>query len=458
MEGKVGAVEVYHALSFSTSAQFKDEAVAALEESGYVVTGIHDFSFDDAETSLLMYRHPEPFKKGTFFFYNDSAITNCHVVDRGAIYLKWKDQEHLAALKNADYRNDLCELTLSEEVEKQRFTRQDIKPFDELRVGDRVFSIGNPRGLAHTFSDGMISALRSSPVTRDVQLTVPSSPGSSGGPVFDATGELVGVLTYQVRDGQNLNFARSAEHLYELPAIGSRTKEQVREAQNLLFSLIDTRRYWRLSDQAKLDLSRSIDGLLNPYLDISGSPQALALKAWSQALAGNVHAAVHDLESSIQSGPWFNADLQRLLFDLQEIAWIDEQMNSLGPDGTRLGWESAIKLAEFGQRYRQIDRFDIDLNARVAENLLDLDRPNEALRVLSDSDRINPQYAESLLVYGLIYASQAEWSKSFRACKKATDEAPSYVRAWICFSNAAEELNDANAAALAAQKIDELGF
>lgn len=458
MEGKVGAVEVYHALSFATSVQFRDEAVAALEESGYVVTEVHDFKFDDGETSLLRYRHSEPFKKGTFFFYNGSAITNCHVIDRGAIYLKWKKQEHLASLKNADYRNDLCELGLPEEAENQRFTSKDIKPFEELRVGDKVFSIGNPRGLAQTFSDGMISALRSTPITRDIQLTVPSSPGSSGGPVFDGTGGLLGVLTYQVRDGQNLNFARSAEHLYELPAIGSRTKEQVKEAQRLLFSLIDSRSYWRLSDQTKLDLKRSIDSLLNPYLDISGSPQFQALKAWSQVLGGNAQQAVNDLDSTIQSGPWSNASLHRLLFDIQEIAWVDEQMNSLGPKGTPLEWESAIRLAEFGLRYRQIDRFDIDLNARVAENLLDLDRPNEALRVLSDSDRINPVYAESLLVYGLIYAHQGEWSKSFRACKKATDEAPSYARAWICFSNAAKELNDANATALAAQKIKELGF
>ena len=81
-------------------------------------------------------------------------------------------------------------------------------------VADRVFVVGSPMGLAQTVSEGIVSAIRDLPAGGNVlQLTAPISQGSSGGPVFDRNGKVIGVVTYQTTKGQNLNFAIAIEAL-----------------------------------------------------------------------------------------------------------------------------------------------------------------------------------------------------------------------------------------------------
>ena len=79
----------------------------------------------------------------------------------------------------------------------------------DLLVGERVFAIGAPRGLELSLTEGIISAKRGSPFDPPMllQTTAPSSPGSSGGGLFDSKGRLVGITTFYVKDSQNLNFA-----------------------------------------------------------------------------------------------------------------------------------------------------------------------------------------------------------------------------------------------------------
>src|SRR5207248_758187 len=74
-----------------------------------------------------------------------------------------------------------------------------------LSIGDKVYAAGNPKGLEGTFSDGIISSLRYS-VGR-IQFTAAISPGSSGGPVVDEYGHVIGVTVSYLEGGQNLNFA-----------------------------------------------------------------------------------------------------------------------------------------------------------------------------------------------------------------------------------------------------------
>jgi uncharacterized protein (TIGR02145 family) len=73
--------------------------------------------------------------------------------------------------------------------------------------GQKVYVIGSPKGLPASISDGIISGLRDIEGHRLIQITAPISHGSSGGPVLNANGELIGVSVGQFRDGQNLNFA-----------------------------------------------------------------------------------------------------------------------------------------------------------------------------------------------------------------------------------------------------------
>jgi len=87
---------------------------------------------------------------------------------------------------------------------------------DDLAVGDAVYVIGNPRGMAGTFSDGIVSAFRETGNNAFIQLTAPVSPGSSGGPVLDRQARVVGVIMGAIEEGQNLNFAIPAADLQRL--------------------------------------------------------------------------------------------------------------------------------------------------------------------------------------------------------------------------------------------------
>jgi len=88
-----------------------------------------------------------------------------------------------------------------------------------IGIGDRVAIISSPKGLSNTVSDGLVSAIRTDDGQRLIQITAPISPGSSGGPVFDAHGKVVGIATLQMSEGQNLNFATPIDSLRDLIAL-----------------------------------------------------------------------------------------------------------------------------------------------------------------------------------------------------------------------------------------------
>ncbi len=77
----------------------------------------------------------------------------------------------------------------------------------KVQVGQHVVAIGHPLGLSNTVSDGLVSGLRQiSAQASLLQLSAPISPGSSGGPIIDEHGEVIGVSTLIITQGQNLNF------------------------------------------------------------------------------------------------------------------------------------------------------------------------------------------------------------------------------------------------------------
>jgi tetratricopeptide (TPR) repeat protein len=85
--------------------------------------------------------------------------------------------------------------------------------------GEKIFVIGNPLKLEGSVSDGIVSAVRELPnIGKIIQITAPISHGNSGSPVFNLKGEVVGVVTIKVTNGQNINLAIGAARVRQLHA------------------------------------------------------------------------------------------------------------------------------------------------------------------------------------------------------------------------------------------------
>lgn len=85
---------------------------------------------------------------------------------------------------------------------------------DNVEVGEQVVALGNPKGLELTFTAGIVSHIRLMPEKgyRFIQHQTPISPGSSGGPLFNMKGEVIGINTFAF-EGQNLNGAVSINYV-----------------------------------------------------------------------------------------------------------------------------------------------------------------------------------------------------------------------------------------------------
>jgi hypothetical protein len=140
----------------------------------------------------------------------DLAITNCHVIDgHPLVGLSIGDDVEPVTRAGVNVAADLCLLRSAAVLTPVKARRA----FSDLKVGERVFAIGSPRGLQNTISDGIISGLRIEGGVRYIQTSAAISPGSSGGALVDAQGRVVGITTFRVRDGESLNFAVSIDEM-----------------------------------------------------------------------------------------------------------------------------------------------------------------------------------------------------------------------------------------------------
>jgi len=87
---------------------------------------------------------------------------------------------------------------------------------ESLVNGQSVVVLGNPAGFERSISEGIISAIRSKDNMKIIQMTAPVSLGSSGGPVINEYGEVVGITTLASFKAQNLNFAVPINYLFEM--------------------------------------------------------------------------------------------------------------------------------------------------------------------------------------------------------------------------------------------------
>lgn len=144
---------------------------------------------------------------GVFIDPEGHLITNLHVITgvaRAEVRLPRGEVYPLTATVAVDPKADLVKLAVNLPRGALHYlTVSSARP----QAGEHVVVLGSPLGLEQTVSDGMVSAIRT---VRDrgefLQISAPISPGSSGGPVVNMTGQIIGIVSFQVK-GQNINFA-----------------------------------------------------------------------------------------------------------------------------------------------------------------------------------------------------------------------------------------------------------
>jgi serine protease Do len=137
-------------------------------------------------------------------------LTNNHVVDGAQeVTVTMADQQtHKAQVVGRDPKTDLAVLKIDAKVSLP------VAPLGnstDLKVGDWVVAIGNPFGLSHTVTAGIVSAkgrvIGAGPYDDFIQIDAPINPGNSGGPLFNMRGEMVGINTAIIASGQGIGFA-----------------------------------------------------------------------------------------------------------------------------------------------------------------------------------------------------------------------------------------------------------
>lgn len=183
---------------------------------------------------LLIYdRAGEVRSSGTGFFIDGTGrmVTNWHVVEGASkVEAEMADGRKVpvAGLLAEDKANDIAVIQCNFQPPAGSWLELIPAGGKGVEPGQRIFVIGAPRGMSGTVSEGIVSAIRSAKDLQKfwregntqrtdlIQITAPVSHGSSGSPVLDANGKVLGVAVAILGGGQNLNFAVPVAIVHQL--------------------------------------------------------------------------------------------------------------------------------------------------------------------------------------------------------------------------------------------------
>ena len=354
---------------------------------------------------------------GTGFFINQNGylITNYHVlVGKFSAEIKTADGSTypIKSVVAENQTTDLIKVKVDIPSEKVHW----IEISAEMpTVAERVMVVGSPMGLEHSVSDGIVSSVREIPgIGVFFQMSAPISPGSSGSPVVNLKGKVVGVATFQFVQGQNLNFAVSGKSIRELKtnANGQTLSEWT----------------YRQSDQKPIlagelcrkGFSFTIDGQDQKalqYFKKATENDPNSTSAWyglGYCYAGkNSHNdAIKAYKEAIRTNPNNETSHFHLGNYYHKLGRFDEAIESykqvvaLNPD-----FEQAY--FNLGVIYSQIGRLD------------------EGKEAFQNVVRINPQSSKAYFNIGVSYTKLSQYANALEAYKKAIDIDPKFEFAYF---------------------------
>ncbi len=317
-----------------------------------------------------------PISQGSGFIVRaDGAIvTNYHVISN-AVDIKVKAGDKVLDVEGliyTDKENDL--VILKAKGEKLQTVK--LGDFEKANIGEKVYVISSPKGLENTISDGILSGIREiTPDKKILQITAPISPGSSGGPVFNQSGEVIGIATFLIEGAQNLNFAIPVDLIKD--KISGKKLTALKESE--LEDYKKTAEYWLYLGVAYLEAGKWND----------------AAEAYKQAIKINPDYAEAHL--------------------------------GLGGAYTGLG-KSDDAIGAFKQAIR-IKPHDAKTHFILGLAYRDLGMYKEAIEAHKQAIRIKPDYAEAYVDLGSVYAKSGDYRTAIDAYKEAVRLKPDYAEA-----------------------------
>jgi tetratricopeptide (TPR) repeat protein len=364
-----------------------------------------------------------------------AVVTNCHVLKSTARYsVIYRNKTYPAQIRHSDWDRDVCSLS----VPGLNAAPATLGATRVLKVGQRVYAIGAPNGLELTLSDGIISSLRDLDSGRYIQTTAPISPGSSGGGLFDEDGRLIGLPTFYLDKGQQLNFALPVEWVKDLPGRHSTQKKAGQSETD-----------W-LNQAIALEVNQDWPGLLE-HAQLWTKAQAQKSAAWyvlgiGYAEAGQPAQAIEAYQQALRINPeyadcWNNLGITysksgqtaKALEAYQQALRINPEFskvwNNLGLTYSRAGQSTQAVEA-----YRQALRIDpeyVDAWVNLGITYDDARQTTQAIEAYQQALRINPEYVDAWHALGLTYRSAGQTAKALEAYQQALRINPEFSKAWV---------------------------
>ena len=387
----------------------------------------------------------QPISYGSGFFVSFTHIvTNFHVVAgtaKGTAKLVDKMETYpIEGIIAIDPENDLVLLKVTVTTFKLR--QLWLGDSDKVRIGERVYVAGNPKGLEGTFSDGIISRISKQANKNRIQMTAPISPGSSGGPVLNSEGKVIGVAFMTLVGGQNLNFAIPSKYVKTL----LNTKRHVTPlAQNK--KNISAETYWNRGN-TKYDLGLYKSAILDYDMAIRLKPDfvdAYISRGWVKAELGQHAAAIADFNTAIRFEPdnalaYMNRGVAKSALGQHAAAIADfDTAIRLKPDNTHAYDNRGVTKGYLGQHFAAISDFDTAI--RLKPDYVDAYNNRgwvktalgQHFAAISDFDtaiRLKPDYALAYYNRGVAKSALGQHAAAIADCDIAIRLKPNDVDAY----------------------------
>ncbi len=384
---------------------------------------------------------------GSGFFVKPNLIaTNYHVIEgaaKGTAKLVGKYTTYnIEGVTATDKVNDLAFL---------KVTAYGIKPLslgdsDSVRIGETVYVAGNPKGLEGTFSDGIISSRRDTDTKERLQMTAPISPGSSGGPVLNRKGEVIGVsfAGHRALDAQNLNFAIPSKYLKALLA-RSRPAKPLLQGNDPSIS-VKTYFLWGNSKYHLRDYAGAIlDYTMAIQLE-SDFAEAYNNRGNAKDELGQHFAAITDYDIAIRlkpddAGAYLNRGVAKAKLG-QHFAAISDYDTAirLNPNYAKAYNSRGIAKTSLGQYFAAIKDFDTAIQLRPDFALAYVNRgvPKKKLgqhfAAIQDYDsaiQLKPDYTLAYYNRGNTKHDLKQYPAAIRDYDTAIQLKPNYAKAYV---------------------------